>query len=126
MNSNLERALMLYQQSRHELAENELRQSLASEPQSAYAHALLALCLAQRENFQEATNEAQQAIHLEPDFPFAHFLARRVCSRTGIVFLTQRPAISRSEFALETRKCGCYFAPPFRHVHCGKVVGAKR
>ena len=61
MNPNLQRALLLFQQSRHDLAEAELRQSLASEPQDAYAHALLALCLSKRESFQEATDEARQA-----------------------------------------------------------------
>jgi tetratricopeptide (TPR) repeat protein len=73
MNQNLERALLLYQQSRHDMAEVELRQSLAAEPQNAYAHALLALCLAHREKFQEATEEARQSIHLAPDFPFAYY-----------------------------------------------------
>lgn len=78
MNPNLERALLLFQQSRHELAEAELRQALANEPQDAYAHALLALCLAAREKFDDATAEAQQAIHLGPDFPFAHYAHARV------------------------------------------------
>jgi len=78
VNPNLERGLLLYQQSRHELAENELRQALATEPQDAYAHALLALCLAEREKFDEATNEAQHAIHLGPDFPFSHYAHARV------------------------------------------------
>lgn len=73
MNPNLERALLLFQQSRHELAENELRQALAADPHDAWAHALLALCLAAREKFDDATTEARQAIHLAPDFPFAHY-----------------------------------------------------
>lgn len=73
MNPNLDRALLLYQQSRFDLAEGELRQSLASEPHDAYAHALLGLCLAHREKFEDAASETQQAIHLAPDFPFAHF-----------------------------------------------------
>ena len=73
MNQHLERALLLYQQSRHDQAETELRQALAAEPQDAYAHALLGLCLAHRESFQEATDEVRQAIHLAPDFSFAHF-----------------------------------------------------
>jgi tetratricopeptide (TPR) repeat protein len=73
MNPNLERALMLYQQSRTELAEGELRQALTAEPQDAYAHALLGLCLAQREKFEDATDETRQAIHLAPDFSFAHY-----------------------------------------------------
>jgi tetratricopeptide (TPR) repeat protein len=78
MNPNLERGLLLLQQSRHEMAESELRQALADDPHDAYAHALLGLCLAHREQFQEATGEAQQAVHLGPDFPFAHYALARV------------------------------------------------
>jgi tetratricopeptide (TPR) repeat protein len=78
MNVNLERARLLLQQSRHDLAETELRQALAFEPHDANAHALLALCLAHRENFQEATDEARQAIHLAPDSPFVHYALARV------------------------------------------------
>ncbi len=78
MNPHLERALLLYQQARYDLAENELRQALAGEPHSAYAHSLYALCLAQRESFEEATNEARRGIHLEPDFGFAHFAMAHV------------------------------------------------
>lgn len=78
MNPNLERGLLLFQQSRHELAEEQLRQALAVEPDDAYAHALLALCLASREQSKDATAEAQQAIHLQPDFPFAHYAHARV------------------------------------------------
>jgi tetratricopeptide (TPR) repeat protein len=73
MNPNFERAILLFQQSRYELAEQELRQFLASEPSDAYAHAVLALCLANREQYQEATREAEQAVHLQPDFSYAHY-----------------------------------------------------
>jgi tetratricopeptide (TPR) repeat protein len=73
MNPNLQRGLLLYQQSRYDMAENEIRQALAFDPRDAYAHALLGLCLGHRELFKEATEEAQQAIHLAPDFPFAHY-----------------------------------------------------
>lgn len=78
MNPHLERALLLYQQSRHELAEKELHQALGQDPQDAFAHALLGLCLGAREKFDEATGETQQAIHLAPDFPFAHFAHARI------------------------------------------------
>lgn len=78
MNPNLERALLLFQQSRHDLAEAELRQALAADPHEPYAHAVLGLCLAHREQFEEATDEARQAIHLAPDFPFAHYAHARV------------------------------------------------
>jgi len=73
VNPNLQRALLLFEQSRFEMAEGELRQSLATDPHDAYAHALLGLCLATNERFKEATVEAEQAVHLAPDFPFAHF-----------------------------------------------------
>ncbi|MDB6110668.1 MAG: hypothetical protein JWR69_2418 [Pedosphaera sp.] len=78
MNQNFHRAVLLLQQSRHDLAEGELRQSLAAEPGDAHAHALLALCLAHTEKFKEATEEAQQAIHLAPDFSFAHYALAHV------------------------------------------------
>jgi tetratricopeptide (TPR) repeat protein len=78
MNPNLERAVLLLQQSRHELAEAELRQALAADPDDSHAHALLALCLAHRKRFEEATDEARQAIHLAPDFAFAHYALARV------------------------------------------------
>jgi tetratricopeptide (TPR) repeat protein len=78
MSPNLQRALLLYQQSRFELAEPELRQALASDPDDAYAHALLALCLAHREQFDDATQESQQAIHLAPDLAFAHYALAHV------------------------------------------------
>jgi tetratricopeptide (TPR) repeat protein len=77
-NPNLQRGLLLLQQSRHEQAESELRQALAQEPQDAYAHALLVLCLTAREKFDDATAEARQAIHLAPDFSFAHYAHARV------------------------------------------------
>ncbi len=73
MNPNLQRALLLYEQSRHELAEEQLRQALAAEPDEPYAHALLALCLAHRQRFDDATAEARQAVHFAPDFDFAHY-----------------------------------------------------
>jgi tetratricopeptide (TPR) repeat protein len=73
MNPNLQRGLLLYQQSLYQPAETELRQALAVDPHDAYAHALLGLCLSKREQFQEATEEAQQAVHLGPDFPFSHY-----------------------------------------------------
>jgi tetratricopeptide (TPR) repeat protein len=78
MNQNFHRAVLLLQQSRHDLAEGELRQALAAEPGDAHAHALLALCLAHGEQFKEATEEAQQAIHLAPDFSFAHYALARI------------------------------------------------
>ncbi len=69
---HLRRALLLAQQGRHELAEQELRHALAGNPNQATTRSLLALCLVKRKEFQEATDEAQQAIHLAPYVPFSH------------------------------------------------------
>jgi len=73
MGAHLERGLILVEQSRHELAEKELRQELAGNPESPVAHAMLALCLAKREQYKEATEEAQAAIHHAPDVPLGHY-----------------------------------------------------
>jgi len=73
MSPALNKALLLFDRERHDLAEAELRQVLASEPGNAFAHALLALCLAKREDLKAATEEARQAIHLAPDLAFAHY-----------------------------------------------------
>ena len=95
MNPNLERALLLFQQSRFDLAEPELRQALALEPHDPYAHALLGLCLSHREQFTDATAETQQAIHLAPDFPFAHYAQAQVlCDRNR--FSEALPAINEA------------------------------
>ena len=78
MNPNLERGLLLYQQSRYELAEQELRQALAADPDDAYSHALLALCLTEQKQLKEATDEAQRAVHQAPDDPFSHYALAKV------------------------------------------------
>jgi tetratricopeptide (TPR) repeat protein len=74
----IERGVLLYQQSRYDLAETELRQALAAEPDDAHAHALLALCLIERKQLEDATEEARQAVHLAPDFSFAHYALAKV------------------------------------------------
>ncbi len=73
MSANLERAVLLYRQSRYDLAERELRLVLGDEPNDARAHALLGLCLAKAERFEEATREAQVAVGAAPDLPFTHY-----------------------------------------------------
>jgi len=80
VNPQIERAVLLFQQGRHELAEKELRQVVAADPQEAYPRCLLAMCLSEREQYKEATEEAQQAIALAPDHPFAHYAHAQVLS----------------------------------------------
>ncbi len=74
MSHHLDRALILFEQSRLDLAEKELRLALSAEPDHPRAHALLALCLAKREKFADATEEARRAIALAPDQPFCHYV----------------------------------------------------
>jgi tetratricopeptide (TPR) repeat protein len=78
MRKHLDRALMLLNQSRPDLAEQELRQALGADPDDGIAHALLALCLAQRKAYAEATEEAEAAVHLAPDHPFPHYVLASV------------------------------------------------
>lgn len=67
MNVFLERARLLMQQSRFQLAEEQLRLSLSEQEDPALAHALLALCLLQRERYDDAQQEAQAAIGEDPE-----------------------------------------------------------
>lgn len=75
---SVERAQLLYQQARYSLAENELRHALSLNPQSAYAHSLLALTLMHLKQLKDATAEAQQAIHVDPAYAFAHYALAKV------------------------------------------------
>lgn len=85
MSAHLARAQVLIEQSRYEMAEGELRQALAQEPDHALAHALLALCLVEGERFAEAGREAETAVHLAPDLPFAHHVM------AGVLLKRNRP-----------------------------------
>lgn len=67
-----QRALLLFEQGRDELAESELRQLLAEDPGHARGHAVLARILSQREQFEQATAEAMEAVHRAPDDAFTH------------------------------------------------------
>ena len=71
---HLQRALHLIEQSRHDLAEPELRRRVAEEPNDPLAHALLALCLSRAGKPDAATAEAQAAIGLAPNMAFAHYV----------------------------------------------------
>lgn len=73
MNAHVQRARVLLEQSRYDLAEEQLRLGLAEDPNDAMAFSLLALCLSERKRFKEATEAARRAIHLEPDSGFSHY-----------------------------------------------------
>jgi len=79
MSVNLDRArILLFEQSRYDLAEKLLRQEIGTDPSNSYTHALLALCLAGQERSEEATREAKEAIRLAPDYAYAHYVLAKV------------------------------------------------
>lgn len=67
-----QRANLLFQQHRWDLAAAELRAVLTAAPDHAPAHALLALTLVHLDQLGEALSEAQRAIVSDPELPFAH------------------------------------------------------
>jgi tetratricopeptide (TPR) repeat protein len=78
MGAHLERAKLLYDQNRYDMAIKELHLEIASDPDDPTPHSLLALCLMELGKHKEATREAQLAIQLEPDHPHYHFVLGRV------------------------------------------------
>ena len=78
MSVNRERAFVLFDQHRYELAERELRQALAQDPGDPTAHALLALCLSEQERFAEAEAQARSAVGRGPDLGLVHYALARV------------------------------------------------
>lgn len=75
MSSFLQRAQLLIQQSRFELAETELRQALVENPNDSTAHALLAICFVESKKYNEATEAIQTAVSLAPDSSFNFYVA---------------------------------------------------
>jgi tetratricopeptide (TPR) repeat protein len=78
MDTHLQRALVLLEQSRYELAEKELRLALTGDPDDPIAHGFLALCLNDRDDYAGATEEAEAAVRLAPDWSEAHAIRARV------------------------------------------------
>jgi tetratricopeptide (TPR) repeat protein len=82
-NPQFQRALLLQQQHRYKDAANELRQVLASDPNHAPAHAMLAMCLIELDDLKTATTEAQQAVGEAPDLALTHYALGFVMLRRG-------------------------------------------
>jgi len=83
MNMHLERALILIQQNRWDMAQKELEQALAQEPNNAVAHAMLSQCCLRGPNpdakqLQRATEEAEEAIRCDPGLSECHSAMARV------------------------------------------------
>lgn len=74
----IEKAVLLIEQKRYELAEKELLDALGAAPEDAYAHTLLAICYAQQKKAEDAHEAAQRAVHVAPDYAFAHYMLASV------------------------------------------------
>ncbi|MGL5880673.1 MAG: tetratricopeptide repeat protein [Xenococcaceae cyanobacterium] len=70
---NLDKALILIEQSRYTLAAVEIERQLAIDPNSSFAHALLSICLIELNRDREATQAAKQAVYLAPDLSDTHY-----------------------------------------------------
>lgn len=81
MSVRVDRALLLLQQSRPADAERELMLALSENPESARAHAYLALCRIDLDKKDEALKTAKNAVGLEPDEPFGHYVHAVVLHR---------------------------------------------
>lgn len=74
MSANLERAQLLFEQSRYPQAAEELQQVVAADPENAYAHALLALTLSEMGKPKFALASANQTIALAPDWDYSYYV----------------------------------------------------
>ena len=82
MTQRYDRAQMLINQGRFDMAEREIRQVLGENPDDGLAHCMLAICAATDESrYEEATREAQLAVTYGPDEPYAHYVLSRVLWR---------------------------------------------
>jgi tetratricopeptide (TPR) repeat protein len=78
-----QRAMLLYQQQRWDMAEKELRGLLAQDPEFAPAYAMLGIILSQSNRLDEALAEARQAVTIDPEGDFGYhavavvYVARR-------------------------------------------------
>ena len=97
--SPTDRALLLFQQGRPDLAEAEVRRVLSLEPDDVMAHALLALCLLDRDAYAEAQAEAREAVRLDAGFWYTRYVLGRVllsCNQDEASLLEAQAAVALS------------------------------
>lgn len=83
MSAAIERAQLLINQFRYDLAESELRAVLSGDPDDYRAHALLAYCLLRLDRKTAALTEANLAATKEPGAPYAHYILALIFLETG-------------------------------------------
>lgn len=81
MSAHLQRATLLADQGRHEMAAGEYRKALAQDPDDPIAHSLLAQSLVHLEKKEDALHEAQEGVRLGPDIALTHYVLAVVFSR---------------------------------------------
>ncbi len=83
MSVEIERAQLLINQSRYDLAERELRNALSQDPEDYRPHALLGYCLLRQAKKANALAEADMAVAKEPAAPYAHYIRALILLETG-------------------------------------------
>lgn len=83
MTADLNRAYLLYEQARYDLAIQELGRALAQDPDDVSAHCLLALCFSKLKRHPDAIKEAQTAVALAPDISNTYYVLGSVLDDVG-------------------------------------------
>lgn len=71
------------QHGRYDMAERELRQAVAFDPQDPLTHALLGVCISELGREREGVDACRHAIVLGPDLPFCHYALAAVLHDHG-------------------------------------------
>jgi tetratricopeptide (TPR) repeat protein len=112
--ARLEQGAQLLAQNKPETAEQTFRSVLASFPESAVAHALLAMALADQNRGRVALHSADQAIRLNPQLALAH--AARACALESAGLAWEAEMEGRQAIALAPND-------PNRHSDLAGIVG---
>jgi len=83
MGGHYDRALVLLDHRRPDLAEREIRQELAAEPDCAWSHAVLGRSLGHQGRLEDAAAALAEATRLAPDLGYAHRLLGWVRRQEG-------------------------------------------
>lgn len=81
LNPHLQRAELLINQGRFDLAEEHARRAIGDQPDHALPYSYLALCLSRAEKHSEATEAARRAVGLAPDDAYGHRVLASVLHR---------------------------------------------
>jgi tetratricopeptide (TPR) repeat protein len=118
MSPHLQRAYLLYEQRRYELAEKEIGQALVAQPNDGRSLALLALCLLEQEKFTEATERAQEAVGNAPDESFSHHTLARVWYERN--YLDEAERETQAALAIDPHVSGYYVTQGLIHYRRSK------